>query len=44
MGVDIHKAVFNGHTGYYNPRTGKVRFGQKIYPSIEVAIKYLKSK
>jgi len=44
MGVDIHRAVFNGHMGYYNPKTGRVRFGKCIYPSIEVAIKYLKSK
>ena len=44
MGVDIHRAVFNGHTGYYNPKTGRVRFGKCIYPSIAVAIKYLRKK
>jgi hypothetical protein len=44
MGSEIHGAVFNGHIGYYNPKTGRVRFGHKIYPSIEVAIKYLRKK
>ncbi len=41
---DIHRASYNGHKGYYNPRTGRVKFGKCIYPSIEVAIKYLKAK
>ena len=37
----IHKAVFNGYTGYYNSSTGRVKFNDKVYPSIEVAVKYL---
>ena len=44
MGDIIHRASFGGHVGYYNTRTGKVRFGDKIYPNIEVAIKYLRKK
>jgi hypothetical protein len=42
--MEVHRAMFNGHAGYYNPRTGRVKFGKCIYPSIEVAIKYLKPK
>jgi hypothetical protein len=41
---DVHRAVFKEHQGWYNPRTGRVRFGKLIYPSIEVAIKYLNKK
>ena len=41
---ELHKCIFNGHKGYYNPRTGRVRFGKCIYPNIASAIKYLKSK
>jgi hypothetical protein len=41
---ELHKAVYNGHVGYYNPRTGRVRFGKCIYPNIATAIKYLKTK
>jgi hypothetical protein len=40
----IHKALFNGHEGYYNTRTGRVKFGNKVFPCIEVAVKYLKNK
>jgi hypothetical protein len=42
--TELHRAVFNGHVGYYNPRTGRVRFGKCIYSSIGAAIKYLKPK
>ena len=41
---EVHRATFGGHEGYYNPRTGRVRFGKQVYPSIEVAVKYLKKK
>ena len=41
---DLHRATYNGHEGYYNPRTGRVRFGKCIYSSIGAAIKYLKPK
>jgi hypothetical protein len=41
---EIHRAFFNGHEGYYNPKTGRVKFGSKVYPSIEVAVKYLREK
>jgi hypothetical protein len=37
----IHKAVLNGYTGYYNSSTGRVKFNDRVYPSIEVAVKYL---
>ena len=42
--IEVHRAEYKGHDGWYNPRTGRVRFGKLIYPSIEVAIKYLKEK
>ncbi len=41
---DLHKATFNGYTGYYNPNTGRVKLGNRTYPSIWMAIKYLKNK
>ena len=44
MGIDIHKATFNGHNGWYNPKTGRVKFNNRIFPCIEVAVKYLKNK
>jgi hypothetical protein len=28
--------------GYYNPKTGEVKFGRCVYSSIAVAVKYLK--
>ena len=40
----IHRASFNGHKGYYNTKTGCVKFGSKVYPNIEAAIKYLTLK
>lgn len=42
MGLDIHKAIFNGHEGYFNARTGRVKFQGKIFPNIATAIKSLK--
>jgi len=41
---DIHRAVLNGHVGYYNPRTGRVKFGKCIYSSIGAAVNYLSEK
>jgi len=41
---DTHRAVLNGKKGYYNPKTGEVRFGRCVYSSIAVAVKYLKDK
>lgn len=41
---NIHRAVFNGYTGYYNSATGRVKFNGKVFPSIEVAVKYLVKK
>jgi len=38
---EIHSAFFNGHKGYYNPNTGRVRFGKCVYSSIGAAVKYL---
>ena len=40
----FHRALFNGHKGYYDPNTGNVKFGSQVFPSIEVAIKYLDKK
>lgn len=42
MGLDIHRAVFNGHEGYVNLRTGRVKFQGIIFPNIATAIKSLK--
>jgi len=36
-----HRAYFNGHVGYYSPDSGRVRFGDKIFPNITTAIRYL---
>jgi hypothetical protein len=41
---DIHRAFFNGHMGYYNTKTGRVRFGKCVYPDISTAINYLAPK
>jgi len=43
MGI-LHKAYFNGHTGYYNPHNGQVKLGTRTFPSIMVAIKYIGRK
>ena len=40
----FHRAFFNGHKGYYDPKSGSVKFGSQVFPSIEVAIKYLNEK
>jgi hypothetical protein len=40
----FHRAFFNGHKGYYDPKSGSVKFGSQVFPSIEVAIKYLNNK
>ena len=40
----FHRAFFDGHKGYYDPKTGSVKFGSQVFPSIEVAIKYLNNK
>ena len=40
----FHRAFFNGHKGYYDPKSGSVKFGSQVFPSIEVAIKYLSEK
>ena len=42
--VTFHRALFSGHKGYYDPKTGNVKFGLQVFPSIEVAIKYLSEK
>lgn len=39
--MQFHRAYFNGHEGYYFIKSGHVKFGKIVYPSIEVAIKYL---
>ena len=44
MSVDIHAATIMGHQGYYNPRTGRVKFDGCIYSNIQTAIKYLRKK
>ena len=42
MGIVVHRAVFNGHEGYFNAKTGRVKFQGKIFPNIVSAIKSLK--
>lgn len=37
----IHKASYNGHVGFYCINTGRVKFGEKVFPSIEIAIEFL---
>jgi hypothetical protein len=41
---DIQRAYFNGHRGWLSAKTGRVRFGDKIFPSIIEAVKYLSHK
>ena len=38
---EVHKAVFNGHEGYYNPNTGRVKLDNRLFPDIKTAVKYL---
>ena len=40
----FHRATFKGHVGFYDPKSGSVKFGSQVFPSIEVAIKYLSEK
>ena len=42
MPTEIHKATIMGYQGYYNPRTGRVKFQGIIFPNIATAIKNLK--
>uniref|UniRef100_A0AB38ZLZ9 Uncharacterized protein n=1 Tax=Mantoniella tinhauana virus 1 TaxID=3111543 RepID=A0AB38ZLZ9_9VIRU len=41
---NLHKAYFNGLVGYYNPDTGRVKLGDRTFPNIMVAIKYIGKK
>lgn len=41
---DSHKAFFSGYEGYYNPNTGRVKLGNRIFPDINTAVKYLRKK
>ena len=36
----IHKASYNGQPGFYCTQTGRVKFGDKVFHSIEEAIKF----
>jgi hypothetical protein len=38
---DFHACVFEGYTGYYNPNSGRVKLGNRLFPDIKVAVKYL---
>ena len=38
---EIHRAMFNGYEGYYNPNTGRVKLGDRLFPDIKTAVKYL---
>jgi hypothetical protein len=42
--VDLQRCYYNGHKGWMSPKTGRVRFGKKIYKSILEAIKDLRQK
>ncbi len=41
---ELHKATFNGHVGYYNPNTGRVKLGNRLFPDIKTAVKYLRKR
>jgi hypothetical protein len=36
----IHKASYKGRCGLYCTETGRVKFGDKVFHSIEEAIKF----
>lgn len=38
--VDIQRCYYNGHKGWVSAKSGRVRFGNKIFPSILEAVKY----
>jgi hypothetical protein len=38
---DIHRCTLNGRRGWMSASTGRVRFGNKIFPNILAAVKYL---
>ena len=37
----FHTCTFEGYSGYYNPNSGRVKLGNRLFPDIKVAIKYL---
>ena len=41
---DSHKAFFNGYEGYYNSTTGRVKLGNRLFPDIKTAVKYLRKR
>ena len=43
MVADIQRCYYNGHKGWVSANTGRVRFGNKIFPNILEAVKYFKS-
>ena len=43
MGYFI-RATFEGYTGYYNPDSGRVKLGNRLFPDIKEAVKYLSKR
>jgi hypothetical protein len=42
--VDIQKCQYNGYVGWVSAKSGRVRFGNTIFPNIIEAIKHLRGK
>jgi len=39
--MSFHNAEFENLRGFFDPKTGRVKFGNRLFPDIKVAIKYL---
>jgi hypothetical protein len=42
--VDIQRCYYDGHKGWVSAKSGRVKFGNIIYPNILVAINHLRHK
>ena len=40
----MHRGQFLKYRGYYNPVTGRVKFGNHLFPDIHTAVKCLSKK
>ena len=40
----MHRCQFLKYKGYYNPATGRVKFGNHLFPDIHTAVKFLSKK
>jgi hypothetical protein len=41
---EMHRCQFLKYKGYYNPVTGRVKFGNHMFPNIHTAVKYLSKR